>query len=57
MRNVHRSPAERSRLLTEFDSSQMSAKAFAAKKGIPSSTFYQWVKRRSQSGSCHFRDR
>lgn len=49
MKSIHCRPAERSRLLTEFESSQMSAKAFAAKNGIPSSTFYQWLSRRARS--------
>jgi hypothetical protein len=45
MRRQHRSAAERSALIEAYRASGLSAEAFRARAGLPSSTFYQWLAR------------
>ena len=43
MHRQHRSSAERAALIEKYRTSGLSAEAFRARAGIPSSTFYQWL--------------
>jgi predicted transcriptional regulator len=43
MGKVHRSAAERGRLVEEYKASGLSAMVFASREGIPVSTLYGWL--------------
>lgn len=49
MRGVLRTAAERARLIAQFEASGLSGSAFAEREGVASSTFYQWLARRSKA--------